>query len=61
MYVRCSHFVNKKQIKRIDVDHLNLSNILLQLKEYGYPYIITKEGKGVVAILPLIDSEDIGK
>ena len=50
---------NIKQIKRIDVDQINLSNLLLQLKEYGFPYIITKEGKGVAAVLPFIDSKEI--
>ena len=52
---------NTKQIKRIDVNQINLSNLLLHLKEYGFPYIITKEGKGVAAILPFIDSNDIIK
>jgi len=52
---------NIKQIKRIDVDQINIYNLLLHLKEYGYPYIITKEGKGVAAILPFIDSEEIQK
>ena len=52
---------NIKKIKRIDVDQINLSNLLLQLKEYGFPFIITKEGKGVAAILPFIDSEEIHK
>ena len=32
---------NKKQIKRIDIDQINLSYLLLQLKEYGFPFIIT--------------------
>jgi len=41
---------NTKQIKRIDIDHINLANLLLHLKEYGFPYIITKEGKGVVSL-----------
>ena len=52
---------NTKQIKRIDVDQINLSNLLLHLKEYGFPYIITKEGKGVAAILPFIDFDEIPK
>ena len=49
---------NTKQIKRIEIDQINLSNLLLQLKEYGFPYIITKDGKGVAAILPFIDSDE---
>lgn len=52
---------NRKQIRRIDVDQINLSYFLLQLKEYGFPLIITKEGKGVAAILPFIDSDEIHK
>jgi len=60
MYVRCL-MKNTKQIKRIDIDHINLSNLLLHLKEYGYPYIITKDGKGVAAILPFIDLDEVTK
>ena len=52
---------NIKQVRRFDVNHINLSNLLLHLKEYGFPYIITKKGKGVAAILPFIDSDEVSK
>lgn len=47
------------QTNRVDIQQTNLAEILFSIEHYGKPLILTKEGRGVLAIIPYIDPENV--
>ena len=50
---------NSNPIQKVDLGDFRLYKILADIKKNGKPYIITDEGRGVAAILPYIDPDEI--
>ena len=47
------------QTNRVDIQQTDLTKILSSVENNGKPFILTKQGRGVLAIIPYVDPENV--
>ena len=50
---------NQNHIPRVSLEQIRIEDILFEIKEQGRPYILTEKGRGVAAILPYVDPQEV--
>lgn len=50
---------NRNHVPRVSLEQIRIEEILFEIKRQGRPHILTEKGKGVAAILPYVDPQEV--